>query len=279
MDDARRSLQAGPLAISAGARVKVRRSIQVGEAAIECLVQGDGQAVVLLPGMGGDVSQFDVLAPALDDAGFCAVAINPRGVGGSKGPLGQLTLHDFADDVAGVIGALNIAPAHLLGRAFGNRVARCVAADHPAMVRSVTLLAAGGFVAPDPEALTALQRGLRQELPGGERLAALKKALFSPASTPSIDAMWAVCPAAAEIQLQADRDTPLAAWWSGGTAPLLVVQGLDDRLAPPANGRALRDQFGERVRLVEIPNAGHALIFEQPKIVTEAIISFLREHS
>jgi pimeloyl-ACP methyl ester carboxylesterase len=53
---------------------------------------------------------------------------------------------------------------------------------------------------------------------------------------------------------------------------------LDDRQAPPGNGRALRDQVGARVRLVEIPQAGHFLVLEQPQAVAEAVIAFLREH-
>ena len=258
--------------------MSTKYKIAVGEVIIECVIYGAGQTVVLLPGLGGDASAFTDLTQALADAGFRTVAINPRGVDASVGPLEQLTLHDLAADIAGVIEALDAAPAHLLGRAFGNRVARCVAADRPDLVRSVILLAAGGLVAPDPEAQAALQRALRQDIPEAERLEALQMALFSPASTPNLSALGTPRPAVAAAQTAASRATPLADWWTGGTAPLLVVQGLDDRLAPPGNGRALRDQLGERVSLVEIPNAGHALLVEQPTVVTEAIIAFLREH-
>jgi pimeloyl-ACP methyl ester carboxylesterase len=54
-------------------------------------------------------------------------------------------------------------------------------------------------------------------------------------------------------------------WWSAGTAPLLVIQGLDDMAAPPGNGHALREQFGERVRLIDLPRAGHFLLLSSPK--------------
>ena len=47
--------------------------------------------------------------------------------------------------------------------------------------------------------------------------------------------------------------------------PLLVIQGLDDEAAPPGNGHALREQLGERVRLVDLPRAGHFLLLEQPE--------------
>ena len=64
-------------------------------------------------------------------------------------------------------------------------------------------------------------------------------------------------------------------WWTGGCAPLLVIQGLDDAAAPPANGHALRDQVGERVRLLDIPRAGHFVIVEQPDPVIAAVTNFI----
>ena len=74
------------------------------------------------------------------------------------------------------------------------------------------------------------------------------------------------------------RRTPTDDWWSGGGAPMLVVQGLDDRIAPPANGRALRD---ERVNttLIELDGAGHALLPEQPDAIGAAVLDFLQQRT
>jgi Glutathione S-transferase len=44
-----------------------------------------------------------------------------------------------------------------------------------------------------------------------------------------------------------------------------VIQGLDDEAAPPGNGHALREQFGERVRVIDLPRAGHFLCWSSPK--------------
>jgi pimeloyl-ACP methyl ester carboxylesterase len=68
---------------------------------------------------------------------------------------------------------------------------------------------------------------------------------------------------------------PRDEWWTGGNAPLLVIQGLDDIVAPPANGHALRDQLGERVQFVDIPRAGHFVIVEQPDPVAAAVNDFI----
>jgi pimeloyl-ACP methyl ester carboxylesterase len=78
-------------------------------------------------------------------------------------------------------------------------------------------------------------------------------------------------------QIATSRHVPLEDWWTAGTAPMLVVQGLDDDAAPPGNGYALRESLGERVRLVDVPRAGHFMLLEQPAAVTQAVLEFLTE--
>jgi pimeloyl-ACP methyl ester carboxylesterase len=68
---------------------------------------------------------------------------------------------------------------------------------------------------------------------------------------------------------------PWDEWWTGGNAPLLVIQGIDDIVAPPGNGHALREQLGERVQVVDIPRAGHFVIVEQPDRVATAVTGFI----
>ena len=82
----------------------------------------------------------------------------------------------------------------------------------------------------------------------------------------------------AQAQLAAAQATPREHWWAAGAAPLLVIQGLEDNLAVPANGRALREEFGDRVQLIELEHAGHALLPERPEAIAEAVVAFLRAH-
>jgi pimeloyl-ACP methyl ester carboxylesterase len=255
------------------------RLITVGEAVLECVIDGTGETVVLLPAGSHHVSYLVPLAQQLAAAGFRAVAVNFRGVGASTGPLDGLALHHLAADVAGVIEALAAAPAHVVGHAFGNRVARCLATDRPDLVRRVVLLAAGGLVPADPEARRAAYRLRHESLTEAERLALRQAAYLSPASDPRLLAQVQSSPrwAAGDLTETVSQVTPVADWWEGGTAPILVVQGLDDRRAPPGNGWALRDQVGDRVRVVDIPRAGHFLVLEQPRAVAEAVTAFLRE--
>src|SRR2546423_5762229 len=125
----------------------MHRSIDVGDATLECTLCGSGASGVLLANAGCSTGYFDQLARTLVTGGFQTISINMRGVGGSRGSLEGATLHDLAGDVAGVIKAIGCGPAHLVGHAFGNRIARCLAVDQPLLVRSVTLLAAGGVIA------------------------------------------------------------------------------------------------------------------------------------
>src|SRR5215471_5351145 len=159
--------------------------VEVGEAMIEFLDDGSGDTVVLIPGGGLDASYFDHFARRLAHAGFRAVAVNPRGAGESTGPLEGITLHTLAADVAGVIEALHGGPVHVLGHAFGNRVARCLAADRPDLVRSVILLAAGGLIAP-PTPLGSAFRNAGDAKKSGPECAALGARWLSPASDPGV---------------------------------------------------------------------------------------------
>ena len=252
--------------------------ISVGPAVLEVVMGGSGDTVVLLPYAGGDVAQFDRFAPVLHKAGFQTVAINPRGVSESTGPLEDLTLHELAADIAGVIGALGPAAVHVLGASFGSRVARCLAADRPDLVRMVILVGAVGLVtSDDPEAVAAARTAFRLDVSDEVWEEAAALAFFSPTSDSSILRQFKIWHAVHDAQIAGSRATPLEEWWRAGQAPILVIEGLDDRVAP-ANGRDLRERLGDRVSVVELANAGHLSILEQPAEVAEAIIPFLREH-
>src|SRR5262249_52302600 len=127
-------------------RLQQHRNIEVGGATLECTIYGSGTPVVLLANAGCSTGYFDDLARVLPAGGLQTISVNMRGTGESRGSLDGITVHDLAADVAGVLESLDCGPAHLVGHAFGNRVARCLAADRPSLVRSVTVLAAGGLI-------------------------------------------------------------------------------------------------------------------------------------
>ena len=239
--------------------------------------QGSGEVVVLHPSLGRPAADFDDLARRLASGGFRALAIDPRGIGASTGSLDELSLEDCALDVALVAAHADVARVHLVGHAFGNRVVRLLATIRPDLVLTVTLLGAGGRFEGDPTAREALLRCFGPAEPADEHLNAVRTAFFAPGSDATVwSGGWHAEAAAA--QGRAARSRPVDEWWNGGTAPMLVVQGLNDRVAPPENGRALaRDR--PDVTLVELENAGHALLPEQPDAVATAVIDFLQSNA
>src|SRR5260370_8536983 len=122
------------------------RNIEVGGATLECTFYGSGTPVVLLANAGCSTSYFDDLARVLAAGGLQTISVNMRGAGESRGSLGGITVHDLAADVAWVLEAVDCGPAHLVGHAVGNRVARCLAVGRPSLVRGVALLAGGGVI-------------------------------------------------------------------------------------------------------------------------------------
>jgi pimeloyl-ACP methyl ester carboxylesterase len=252
-----------------------QRTVVEGPAGpLETHVYGAGPAVVLIASLGRGAEDFADLAARLAAAGFCVLALEPRGVGASTSPLADVTMAGLADDVAAVIRALADGPATVAGHAFGNRVARMVATTHGDLVGSVVLLACGGLVPPAPEVTRAMVSVFDVRLDPAARLDAIARAFFSPGHDPSPwEGGWHVATAAA--QAAATAATPVEDWWTAGSADVLVVQPADDVVAVPENATRLVELLGERARMVTIPDAGHALLPEQPAAVAEAMLGWL----
>lgn len=235
--------------------------------------RGAGRRVVMLPSLGRPGSDLDVLAAAAASAGWEAITVDLHGVGDSPALPEGSDLHRAAADVAALIDADR--PAVLVGHAFGNRVARCLAADHPELVAGLVLLGCGGRVPGEKEAWTALRACFDTTLAPDAHLAAVATAFFAPGNDPAVwtDGWW---PDAAAGQSAATAATPVDDWWTP-PAPVrvLAVVGADDRISPPANAADLVASVGDRGRLQVVPDAGHALVPEQPAQVVAALLAFL----
>lgn len=253
--------------------------VKLGDSNIEYFSQGQGEPIVLLPFGGLTVGYMEALSQDLADAGYRVVRINFRGSGKSTGSGEDVTLHTFAADVAGVIQALKLGPTNVAGHAFGNRVARTLAADHPELVRTVILFAAGGKVPPTPQGEQALKTIFNPASTDAEVLKDMKYMVGSPANIPMVWQTIRPCraPQVAAIEGMAMKNTPLKEWWAPpGQMKYLVVQGTDDQIAVPRNGELLKQEMGARVTLVAFPGAGHLFLVTRPKETAAAVVSFLR---
>ncbi len=232
-------------------------------------------SLILLPSSSRDSEDFDEISRLFAAAGFRVLRPQPRGMCGSLGPMDGLTLHDYAKDVAVVIERLAGGSAFVLGHAFGQWIGRCVAADHPHLVRG-TILAAAAAKSASPGLREELAKCVDTTLPDPVRLAALRIAFFAPGYDPSswLD-NWH--PVASRSQRAASAATPQDEWWSAGTAPVLDMQAEFDPWRPAETRNGIRDDLGAgRVTVVVIPNASHALIPEQPEAVVRAVRDWTR---
>ena len=270
----------GQASTRAGARAAPARQgvVKLADSTIEYFSQGQGEPIVLLPFGGLTVGYMEALSQDLADAGYRVVRINFRGSGKSTGSAEGVTLHTLAGDVAGVIQALKLGPTNVAGHAFGNRVARTLAADHPELVHTVILFAAGGKVPPTPHGEHALKTIFDPASTDAEVLNDMKYMVGNPANIPMAWRIIRPCraPQVAGIEGMAMKNTPLEDWWAPpGQMKYLVLQGTDDQIAPPKNGDLLKQEMGSRVTLVAFPGAGHLFLVTRSKETAAAVVSFL----
>lgn len=253
------------------------------DCAIEYFVSGTGPTVVIVPALAGRLIEFNSLIDTLNVAGYRTVAVHMPGIGRSHCPFRlQPTLHTFADLIFSVIQHATGKPDEpvcLIGRGLGNRIARTFATRYRQQTKGLVLLAAGGKHR-SRQTKSLLGRYFLLQVPGlplrvrrkiMESIMCVKRNVLP-------DSVCRKAPLRAFlIQAKASRRTPYNEWWSAGIAPMLVLQGEEDRVSPAENAQSLREEFPSRVQLKLIPHAGHALTYDAPDVVNAEVSAFLHE--
>jgi pimeloyl-ACP methyl ester carboxylesterase len=235
---------------------------------LEKHVEGHGPLVVLVPSIGRGQDDLAEIAAGLAAHGRRVVRPEPRGCGGSTGPLTNLSYVDWAADLASVV---DDPPAVLVGHAAGSRYARACAQLFPDLVCGLVVAAAAAQQRPahlDDD----LRLAADETRPVEERRAALRRSFLAPGGDPG---PWLTgwC----EPTLAAQRaTTPTGDWHRAGTVPILDLIGADDAWRPPHTRNELRDRLGDRVSVSIVAGAGHAMMTEQPAAVVTAIAEWLR---
>ena len=244
---------------------------------IETYVEGEGPPIVMLPSTGRDGGEdFDEVAHLLAQAGHKVLRPQPRGIAGSTGPMEGVSLHQLAGDVAMVIDAQAGGRAIIVGHAFGHFVARMLAVDHPANVRGIVLAAAAAAQYPPDIAATPSRAG-NLAAPESDRLAALRLGFFAPGHdpTPWLHG-WYPKTLAMQINSREKAGVKQSDWWSAGTAPLLELIPATDPFKPQDRWTEMSESYGARVQTIIIPDASHALFPEQPALVAQAILTWIK---
>jgi pimeloyl-ACP methyl ester carboxylesterase len=101
-------------------------------------LSGSGEPLVLVHGSWGDHHNWDPVVSALGES-FRVLAYDRRGHSASRRPSGQGSVFEDADDLAGLIDELELAPAHVAGNSFGAAIALRAATRRPDVFRTLVV--------------------------------------------------------------------------------------------------------------------------------------------
>jgi pimeloyl-ACP methyl ester carboxylesterase len=201
----------------------------------------------------------------------------------------RYTLGDMAEDTAGLLSELDLAPAHVIGASMGGMIAQTLAARHPRAVRSlVSIMSNTGSMRSGQPSLRVYPIFLRHPPRGREELIAHMERLFAVIGSPGLprdtEDLHAI--ATASYDRGHDPEGPgrqLAAIIASGdrtaelrriTAPTLVVHGTADPLVAPSGGRATARAI-PGAELMTIEGMGHDL----PRAVWPQLIDAIAAHA
>ncbi|MEM9570040.1 MAG: alpha/beta hydrolase [Pseudomonadota bacterium] len=230
--------------------------------------------IVMFASAGREVSDFNELAVRVNQSGYPVMLVEAPGIGASVATKATPSLFDLAKD-AHQIYAEN-GPVVFLGHAFGNRVARASATLYPEHAAGLILIASGGQKPIPERARRALNQSFDGDLSEDQHAAAVRYAFFADGN--EIPDYWlrGWHAATARLQGHATASTSAEAWTAGGRAPMLVIAGLQDTIAPPADTiDYLELTHPDRVQGVRLDGAGHALLPEKPDEISRAILDWL----
>ncbi|QRY64847.1 alpha/beta hydrolase (plasmid) [Ensifer sp. PDNC004] len=265
----------------ASAADEARRLISAHGHTIEAFVFGQGpETLIMAAGNGRPASQLTDLAKAVASAGIRTVVYNYRGIGASDGPLDGLTLVDYGNDVWAIADALGVQKVHLAGKTYGNRVMRAASQTKPGRVVTIILVGAGGEVQPSPETIALYKRYTDPATPKSEWLSLQAQLMYAPGNEhlAEKDADEGAFPAIATAEVKASEATPKEAWSMGGTAPMLAITCLLDRVAVPPNAYKIAE-MRPNTWLAGLPGCGHNMINEQPEELRRLIVGFIQARS
>ena len=211
----------------------------------------------------------------------------------SGNPKPAYRLDDLADDAVGLLDALGIRAAHVVGASMGGYIAQLVAINHPDRVLSLTSIMSGPTMAegapPTPEGAAVLMLAPPSTREERIELAmSIRRRLIGPAdpfdeeferrrATRAVDrAYYAVGTGRQLVAILAAE--PRLERLKKVRVPTLVVHGKDDALVPVDNGRVVAAAV-PGARLIEFEGMGHDLPRRVWPQVIEAIVANARKAS
>jgi 3-oxoadipate enol-lactonase len=256
--------------------------IAVDDVELTVDVRGSGAAVLFVHGFPFDRTMWRHQLAALSR--WKRVAPDMRGIGESSAPGDGYSIARYADDLIGVLDALEIDRAVVCGLSMGGYIALDLMRRYAARVSALILCDTR------PEADTADARRGRDELiqlaldrgaeAVGERLLPRLLAAATFADQPEVVEQYREMTRRVSVPgmvgaLRAMRERPDSTpWLDQIRVPTLVIVGSEDQVSPPAVAETMvRAIPGAALAL--IPAAGHLAPLEQPLATSRVLEGFL----
>ncbi len=265
----------------------IGRSVDADGITTNVHVHGTGEPVLLLHGSGPGVTawaNWRLTLPRLAEH-FTTIAPDIVGFGFTERPAGtSYDLETWTRHAIGVLDALGIRRAHVIGNSFGGSLAMSLAISHPERVDRLVLMGAVGVpfditpgldavwgYEPSVEAMAALLELFAFDRDAlGPDLAELRyRASIRPGFQEAFAAMF---PAPRQEAL--DRMTHSASDVAGIRASTLVVHGREDRVIPLQNSLDLLHLIDDS-QLHVFGRCGHWTQIEHADEFADLVIGFL----
>ncbi len=258
---------------------------------------GSGDPLLLIMGLAADSTAWLLQIPDFEKH-YRTIVFDNRGVGRSSKPPGPYTIHQMADDAAGLLDVLGIARTHVVGVSMGGMIAQELALRHPQRVRGLVL----GCTYPEPDTDIERQRQFSVAQFGGTVTAGGEMQIDLSAFDP-MSFFQHLLPAVFNQEFIEHELPKLMQLFAGAlqygfsmeailgqvaavmnhkatdrlhqiTAPTLVITGDADRLVPPANSDILARHI-PNARLLKVPGGSHGFNFETPELFNREVLTFL----
>lgn len=243
---------------------------------------GSGDPVLLLHGLGSSLADWELQTPALA-AEHRVITVDLRGHGRSDKPKGSFSVALFARDVVGLMDALELPRAHVVGISMGGMIAFQLAVDAPDRVKSLIAINATPELVPRSvkQWLQLRLRSLATNVLGLETLSTLiARRLFPFPSQSELRERF--------VRQWVLNDAPsyrkamrMISGWSVADrlgevrCPVLMIAAEHD-YTPVAQKAAFLERM-PTARLEVVADSRHATPFDQPERLNALLLEALRD--
>lgn len=219
-------------------------------------IHGTGTPLLLIAGLSTDVTPYQGIVRALAQE-HTVIAFDNRGAGRTDKPDTPYSMEMMADDTAGLLAALDIRPAHVLGVSMGGRIALALTLKHPELVRSLILASTGAKWVPMSRVRQLFDVSMHVPL-----LRTIGKKYPQPQY-------------AFERQRAVSRRYDATSRLREIHMPTLILHGRKDARAP----LRIAEEMHATIQGSQIItfNGGHVFLFFQQAQFTSAVLTFLRD--